>query len=217
MREGQSDIQETDVLITAGVGILDGMPQGQLVGMQKCKRLTTESGVPQVGVLLAVGHSRTADNVVVITSQIQSSVSLVLNGREEFLVGDIALGFQPVVMLQQLDERLKVGLVLHLIGNDALGVGIIDVFLQAFRDTLLGSVTVQRVVNAHPVDREELSLPQFLVSEHLLAQITDFDVDYAVTQLVAQGFHHHAEQFAVRIAFVRIAIDTFAKDSAMHI
>ena len=217
MREGQSDIQETDVLITAGVGILDGMPQGQLVGMQKCKRLTTESGVPQVGVLLAVGHSRTADNVVVITSQIQSSVSLVLNGREEFLVGDIALGFQPVVMLQQLDERLKVGLVLHLIGNDALGVGIIDVFLQAFRDTLLGSVTVQRVVNAHPVDGEKLSLPQFLVSEHLLAQVTDFDVEHAIAQPVSQGFHHHAEQLVVRIAVVGVAIDTFAKDSAMHI
>ena len=136
MREGQSDIQETDVLITAGVGILDGMPQGQLVGMQKCKRLTTESGVPQVGVLLAVGHSRTADNVVVITSQIQSSVSLVLNGREEFLVGDIALGFQPVVMFQQLDERLKVGLVLHLIGDDTTLVGIVDALLQGRRDAL---------------------------------------------------------------------------------
>ena len=54
-------------------------------------------------------------------------------------------------------------------------------------------MAVQRVVNAHPVDREETLLAEAPVTEHLLAQMAHLDVEHPVLQLARQGCEHQSE------------------------
>ena len=205
------------MLVAPAVSVLDGVPQRQFVRMQHDKRLAAESGVPKVGVLVTVGHGGAADDVLVIAGEIQPTVLFLLYMEEELLVGNVSAGLQPVVVLQQLHERAEVSLVLHLVGDHSLGVGVVDTFLQAGGDTLLRRMTMQRVVDAHPVDRKELPLLQFAVAEHLMTEVTDFDVEHTVAQLAAQGVEHHAEKLIVGIALMGIGVDTLAQHPAMHI
>lgn len=181
--ERQADIKEIDVLVASGVGVFQDVPQRQFIRMDDSKRLATEGGVPEVGVLLAVDNGRTADDVVMITGEIESSVTFLLDEIEEFLVGDIAFGFQPMVAFQELEELSHVILGLHLVGDDAFVVRILDVMLQAFRNALFRSVAVQRVVDAHPSDGEELLLFQFAVGKHLLAEVADLDIQHMIADM----------------------------------
>ena len=130
VREGQSYVEEEYVLVAALVGVLDGFPQRQFVGVYKGKRFPQKGHVPQVGVLLTVCHRRAAYDVVAVACQVESSVSLLSYACKEFLVGDIAFRLQPVVHLQQVHEGLEVGLVLHLVGDHPSGVRLVDMPLQ---------------------------------------------------------------------------------------
>ena len=205
------------MLITSAVGVLDGMPHRQLIWMQHGIRLTAESGVPKVGVLVTISYSRAADDVLVIAGQIQPTMLLLPYIEEELLVGNVTAGLQPVMMFQQLHERVEIGLILHLVSNHSLSIGVVNVFLQAGRDTFLRRMTVQRVVDTHPMNGEELPLLQFAVAKHLMAEVTDFDVKHTVAQFAAQGIEHHAEKLAVSIALMGIGIDPLAQHSAVHI
>ena len=81
--ERQADIKEIDVLVASGVGVFQDVPQRQFIRMDDSKRLATEGGVPEVGVLLTVDNGRTADDVVMITGEIESSVTFLLDEIED--------------------------------------------------------------------------------------------------------------------------------------
>ena len=105
MRERQSYVHEIDMLIASLVGIFDGMPECQLVGMEHGKRFSSESCIPKVGVLVAIDHCRASHHIVVVPGQVESPMPLLLDGSEELLVGNESFGLQPVVMFEQFYER----------------------------------------------------------------------------------------------------------------
>ena len=73
LAERQSDVDEEDVLAGLSVGMLDGLPDGEDVRMYDGVGLAEESGVPQVGLLLAVDNRRTADDTIVVAGDEQSA------------------------------------------------------------------------------------------------------------------------------------------------
>ena len=76
---------------------------------------------------------------------------------------------------------------------------------------------MQRVVYVHPVHWEELPFFQLAIAEHLMAEVTDFNIEHPITELALQCIEHIAEERAVRIALVLVAEDSFAQQSAVHI
>ena len=199
---------------TAPVTLLDGVPDGEYVGMQIGIGLAAVGCIPQIGIALAVGYRRAANHVFFVARNVESPVSALDYSLEKLLLRNEALRFQQMVLAQQFVERLKLLGCFYLFADDAAFFTFFYHSLHAFRYALLGSTTVQRVVYAHPVDREELLLAELAVAKHLLALIAHFDVEHAVAEPLPQRVEHLSEDLAT-LFNVRV-IDTFAKQSAVH-
>ena len=74
LTEGQAHIHEVDMLEAAPVGILQHVPDGHDMGMQPGIGLSAEGCIPQIGLMLTVDDSRTADDVVAIAGQEEMTV-----------------------------------------------------------------------------------------------------------------------------------------------
>lgn len=136
--EGQADIHEEDMLVGLAVTVLDGVPDGEHVGMDQCERLTPGCGIPQVGLLLAIDHGRATHHMPLVTGEIEPTVPLLLQTLEELVGGNITLGLQPVMMAQKLGESLEVVIALHLVGHHATLVGCLNAASHPLGDAFFG-------------------------------------------------------------------------------
>lgn len=150
--EGQTYVHKSHVLIAFGVGMFHHIPYHDDVGVQGVEGFASEGRIPQVGVALTVNAGGTGYHLFMIFGNKQIAVAVVHHLTEEDIVGDIALGFQNVVLAQQLGESLKIVLVANNLGMHAALVGVVDTLLQFWGDALFGCMAVQRVVYRHPVN-----------------------------------------------------------------
>ena len=211
--ERQSHIHEVDVVVALLVGILDGMPNGDLIGMEHEVGLPTESGIPQKGVAAVIGTGRTADDMIVIFGDEQLTLIAVIQVLKELFVRNIPFWLQPIVLAQQLVESLEVGWGVNCLTSHPSGIGILEVMHHLFRDPFLRRMAVQGVVDAHPVDGEILVLPELLVAEHLLRQVADFDVKSFLVQLLGEGSNHLTEKIVPAVG--TFGIDAIAQDPTL--
>ena len=212
--EWKSHVEKEDVSIATTVGIFDGMPHGELVGMQPGIALASEGSIPQIGLSLAVDHNRTANDAVAIFGD-EESTGFAWQDSEEVVVGHIAFGLQPVVVAQQARKSQKLIVGRHLLSGHTLGIGILDVLVQTGAQSLFGCVRVKRVVNAHPAHGEKALLAKRLIAEHLLRQVAHFEVEHASAHLAVDGRQHGFEKLFAWIG--TFGIDTFTVDAAVHI
>ena len=131
------------------------------------------------------------------------------NSSEELLLGNEALRLQQMVLAQQLVEKRKFLCALHLFCYYPAFVSPVYQSLHALRDALFGRTAVQRVVDAHPMDGEELLLAQLAVGKHLLALVAHLDVEYALAESLAQRTQHFAEHLAALLNLR--GVDTFTQ------
>ena len=190
------------------------MPDGHDVGMDEGKCLSTECGVPQVGIATAIDHCRTADDHFTILGDIEPSAIMLLDVTEEGIVRNVSLGFQPVVMVKQLGECLEIVLGGYLLSHHATGIGMDNALVHLVADALFWCMAVKGVVDAHPVDREEMLLAELPVAKHLLAEVTNFQIEHAAAQTVADGLQHQGKQVAAVGTLGRVG--ALAQDAAMH-
>ena len=127
------------MLVATTVGVLDSMPDGELARMGESIGLASVGGIPEVGLVMAVDHSRASHDVPTIAGEEQPSVLwLLMQLEEECISGYVALGLEPVVLAHQAHVLLEIIVALHLVSDDATLIGIIDAMLQGGRDALLG-------------------------------------------------------------------------------
>ena len=138
----------------------------------------------------------------------KSTVIVVHQFSEEQVVGDVATGLQQVMVAQEFREGLEVFIRGDHRCRHPAFMGVIDALLHLLADTLLRGMTVQRVMDAHPVHGVEAVLTQLLIAQHLLTQVADFHIEHPVVQLLQQRGEHLTEQFFAGIA--TLGIDTFA-------
>ena len=181
--------------------------------MHRQPRLAAEGSVPQVGVALAIDAGGAADDVLVIFGDKQPRGIRPHRLAEELVVGNVALGLQPVVLAQQLGEGCEVGLALHLAGGHPLGIGIVDAVLHLLADALLRCAAVQRVVDAHPVYGEVALLPEVAVAKHLLRQVAHLEVEHRLVEPLGDGLQHLAVELVATV--VALGIMALAQDSAV--
>ena len=160
------------MIVATLMGILDGVPNGEHRRMHEYERLTSESGIPEIGVLSAVSTRRTADDTVFVKSDKETAVTAFDDTLKELLTWYVAFGLQQVMLTEQAHERSEFLFTIHLSGDDATLVGFGYTLLHTLVDALFRGMTVQRVVDAHPMDGKELLLSELLVGKHLLAEVT---------------------------------------------
>ena len=56
------------------MGILDGVPDGELAGMHPCEGLAAVGCIPEIGLMIGVDHSRAAHHAVVIAGEKEATV-----------------------------------------------------------------------------------------------------------------------------------------------
>lgn len=167
------------MVVVVMVGILDGMPDGHDVGVDKSKRFPSECRVPEVGIATAINNSRTTDDHFTIFGDIEASAVHLLDLAEEVVVRDVSLGFQPVVMVKQLGERTEVIVCGYLFRHNATSIRMNDPLMHLLADPLFWCTTMKRIVNTHPVDGKEMLFAEFAVAEHFLVEVTYFNKKHA--------------------------------------
>ncbi len=101
MTEGQTHVQETDVAVAPFVGIADGMPEGDGIGVEGDIALAPRGRIPEVGVALGIGADGAADDALAHQGDEQLAMSLLHHPLEEAVGRDIASRLQQVMAAQQ--------------------------------------------------------------------------------------------------------------------
>ena len=155
LAERQAYIHKPDVPVASSMGGLDGSPHGDGIGVEWGEALTARGRIPEVGVAIAEdGDGGTNNTLVVCRNQYLAHATL-HHLAEETVIGDIALGFEPVVTTQQFREGVKLVECFYGLGHDATLLGVDDALQLLFVNALLGCSRMQRVVDVHPAYGEE--------------------------------------------------------------
>ena len=149
--EWQSHIHKAHVLVALIVGVFHHIPHHHRVGVEHMECLAPKGRIPQVGIAFAIHHSGTGYHLLVILGYKQVAIVACHQLAEEDIIGDIAFGFQQMVLVQQIGKCLEIGFVAHFLGVHAAFVGVVDAALQFLGDALFGRPAMQRIVYRHPV------------------------------------------------------------------
>ena len=117
--------------------------------------------------------------MVVELSHEELTLFTVLEPVKELVVRNISLWFKPMVLVKEFVKSYKIILTLHRLTGHPTGVCILDVMQHLLCDAFFGCATVKGVVDAHPVNGEELLLAELLVAEHLLTEIAHLNIQDA--------------------------------------
>ena len=85
------------MLESSVIGILHGIPHGDDIRVQVHIGLSSEGGIPEVGIPVTIGAHTAADHFSTILCDKQASVITFHELTEELLVGDETFGFQDVM------------------------------------------------------------------------------------------------------------------------
>ena len=141
--EGQSDIHEADMLITGSMGSLDGGPHGDGIRMEWGIALAARGGIPEVGITIAEDGDRGSDDVFMVFGNQYLAQTSLHHVTEESIVGDVALGLEPVVMVQQFREGFELGKGLYGFGHSATLLGVDNSLQLLIADALFRCAGVQ--------------------------------------------------------------------------
>lgn len=133
---------------------------------------------------------------------------------KELLVRDIPLRLKPMVLVKQIVESLHIFLALYRLANHATAMGQVHTMLHLLGDALLRRPTVERIVDAHPVDVEVTQLAELTIAEHFLTEVTHLDVKRPVVQTAGDGVEHLTKELVPPI--LAFPIGSFADNAAMH-
>ena len=86
------------MIVAVLVGVFDGVPDGQRVGMQHDVCLTSEGRIPQESVTLAIHTGRTTDDMLLVFGDKKPTGIGLRRLNEELVVRNISFRLEPVVL-----------------------------------------------------------------------------------------------------------------------
>ena len=186
---------------------MDGMPDGEGVGVETAVGLTARGHERQPGIAPVIGAKAASDEPLLIKGEEDADVGVIPQCRDDGLGGNVTPPLRAVVAGEKAMECPDLLAAPCLPARHAHGLALAYVAKGLRREPLAGRHAVEGIADLLPTDGEIAALPELTVGEHLTRQPADLgDKAETAAETMGERLEHHPEQRRRRLVGLIVAL-----------